>query len=272
VRCPVIFGVLQLWIGLGEGGRRVSGHSKWANIKHKKARVDAHKGKLFTKIGRELIMAAKAGGGDPNGNIRLKMAIQKAKEANMPADNIQRAIQRGTGEIEGAIYEEIMYEGYAAGGVAVMIQIATDNRNRTAADIRHMFSRSGGNLGESGCVAWIFERKGLLVIDPEGPQVEEDELLLLALDAGAEDVRAEENAVEIVAAPDDFEKVREILVSAGLQFAVAEVTMIPQNTIPVTDKEQVAQVIKLITMLEEHDDVQGVYANFDIPEELMAEF
>jgi len=250
----------------------VSGHSKWANIKHQKAKVDAHKGKLFTKIGREIIMAAKAGGGDPNGNIRLKMAVQKAKEANIPAVNIQRAIQRGTGEIEGEVYEEIMYEGYASGGVAVMMQIATDNRNRTAADIRHIFSRSGGNLGESGCVAWIFERKGLLVVDPEGPQIDEDELLLLALDSGAEDVRTEENSIEIVTAVDEFERVKETLANAGLLFTVAEITMIPQNTVPVTDRGQAAQVIKLITMLEEHDDVQDVYANFDIPEDIMNEF
>lgn len=250
----------------------MSGHSKWANIKHQKAKVDAHKGKLFTKIGREIIMAAKAGGGDPNGNIRLKMAVQKAKEANIPAVNIQRAIQRGTGEIEGEVYEEIMYEGYASGGVAVMMQIATDNRNRTAADIRHIFSRSGGNLGESGCVAWIFERKGLLVVDPEGPQIDEDELLLLALDSGAEDVRTEENSIEIVTAVDEFERVKETLANAGLLFTVAEITMIPQNTVPVTDRGQAAQVIKLITMLEEHDDVQDVYANFDIPEDIMNEF
>lgn len=247
----------------------MSGHSKWANIKHKKAKVDAHKGKLFTKIGREIIMAAKAGGGDPNGNMRLKMAVQKAKEANIPADNIQRAIQRGTGEIEGAVYEEIMYEGYAPGGVAVMMQIATDNRNRTAADIRHIFSRNGGNLGESGCVAWMFERKGLLVVDPEAPPIDEDELLLLALDAGAEDVRTEDDSIEIVAAIEDFEPVKEALAKAGLSFAVAEITMIPQNTVAVTDQEQAGQILKLINMLEEHDDVQEVYANFDLPEELM---
>lgn len=247
----------------------MAGHSKWANIKHKKAKVDAHRGKLFTKIGREIIMAAKAGGGDPNNNVRLKMAIQKAREANIPADNIQRAIQRGTGEIEGAVYEEILYEGYAPGGVAVMIQIATDNRNRTAADIRHIFSRNGGNLGESGCVAWMFERKGLLVLDPSAPPADEDELFLSALDAGAEDVRTEEDTVEIIVPADEFEPAKEALLKTGLVFSVAEVTMIPQNTVAVADPEQAAQILKLISMLEEHDDVQEVYANFDLPEELM---
>lgn len=247
----------------------MAGHSKWANIKHKKAKVDAQRGKLFTKLGRELIMAAKAGGGDPNTNLRLKIAIQKAREANMPADNIQRGIQRGTGEIEGANYEEIVYEGYAPGGVAVMIQLATDNRNRTASEIRHVFSRCGGSLGETGCVAWMFERKGLLVLDPDQPQKDEDELMLLALDAGAEDIRTEGDTTEIITAPDDFETVREALTEAGLKFIEAEITMLPQNLVEVTDVEQAAQVLKLVNMLEEHDDVQNVYANFDIPESLM---
>ncbi|NLK52902.1 MAG: YebC/PmpR family DNA-binding transcriptional regulator, partial [Syntrophomonadaceae bacterium] len=171
----------------------MAGHSKWANIKHRKAKVDAQRGQLFTKIGRELIMAAKAGGGDPNINFRLKAAIQKAKEANMPMDNIQRAIQRGTGEIEGVNYEEIVYEGYAPGGVAVMTSVVTDNRNRSASEIRHLFSRNGGSLGETGCVAWMFERNGLLVLDPENLSQNEDELLLLALEAGAEDIRQDED-------------------------------------------------------------------------------
>mgnify|MGYP000904883414 CR=1 FL=1 len=247
----------------------VAGHSKWANIKHRKAKVDAQRGQLFTKIGRELIMAAKAGGGDPNINFRLKAAIQKAKEANMPMDNIQRAIQRGTGEIEGVNYEEIVYEGYAPGGVAVMTSVVTDNRNRSASEIRHLFSRNGGSLGETGCVAWMFERKGLLVLDPENSPQNEDELLLLALEAGAEDIRQDEDNVEIITTPEDFDTVKESLMEAGINLATAEVTMVPQNLVSVTRKDQAEQVLKLVTMLEEHDDVQEVYANFDIPDELM---
>ncbi|NPV91535.1 MAG: YebC/PmpR family DNA-binding transcriptional regulator [Firmicutes bacterium] len=245
----------------------MSGHSKWATIKRHKSKVDAQRGKLFTKIGRELILAARAGGADPAGNMRLKMAITKAREANMPMDNITRAIKRGTGEIEGSAYEEITYEGYGPGGVAIMVSAATDNRNRTAAEIRHIFSKNGGSLGEGGCVAWMFQRKGVMNLDEPPP--DEDELLLLALDAGAEDVRVEEDSVEIITGADDFESVREALAGGGLVFARAEVTMLPQNTVSVEDREQAAAILRLMDMLEEHDDVQEVYSNFDIPETIM---
>lgn len=245
----------------------MSGHSKWANIKRHKSKVDAQRGKIFTKIGRELILAARSGGGDPSGNMRLKMAITKARENNMPMDNINRAIKRGTGEIEGAAYEEITYEGYGPGGVAIMVSAATDNRNRTAAEIRHIFSKNGGSLGEGGCVAWMFQRKG--VLDLEEPSQNEDDLLLLALDAGAEDIRVEEESVEIITGPDDFESVRDALTDGGLVFARAEVTMLPQNTVSVEDREQAAAILRLMDMLEDHDDVQEVYSNFDIPETIM---
>lgn len=250
----------------------MAGHSKWANIKHRKARVDAQKGKLFTKLGRELIMAAKAGGGDPDSNSRLKLAIQKAKNANMPADNIQRAIQRGTGEIEGAVYEEIMYEGYGPGGVAVMMRAATDSRNRTAAEVRHIFSRCGGNLGETGCVSWMFDRKGLLVLDTEELGMDRDELMLRAIDAGAEDVREDGgNSIEIITSPESFEEVKDNLSEQGLKFVVEEIIMLPQNTVQIEDKDKAEQIMRLINMLEEQDDIQDVYANYDIPDELMAQ-
>lgn len=245
----------------------MSGHSKWANIKHRKARMDAQRGKVFTKLGRELILAARAGGGDPANNMRLKMAITKARENNMPMDNITRAIKRGTGEIEGASYEETTYEGYGPGGVAIMLSVATDNRNRTAAEIRHLFSKNGGSLGESGCVAWMFQRKGVLNL--ENPSLDEDELLLLALEAGAEDFRSEGDSAEIITSSEDFEKVRDCLTGSGLSFARAEVTMLPQNTVSVEDREQAASILRLMDMLEDHDDVQEVYSNFDIPETIM---
>ena len=246
----------------------MSGHSKWANIKHRKAKVDAQRGKLFTRLGRELIMAARAGGGDPAANPRLKAAIQKAREANMPMENIQRAIQRGTGEIEGAVYEEVIYEGYGPGGIAIMLSIATDNRNRTAAEIRHIFSRYGGSLGESGCVSWMFQRKGVLTLDAE-QNWDEDELTVLALEAGAEDLRIEEGVAEILTAPEDFEAVKSFLAEKGFKFARAEVTLVPQTVVSITDREKAASVLRLIDMLEDHDDVQEVYANFDIPESIM---
>ncbi|NPV26512.1 MAG: YebC/PmpR family DNA-binding transcriptional regulator [Firmicutes bacterium] len=247
----------------------MSGHSKWANIKHKKAKMDAQRGKLFTKIGRELIMAARAGGGDPNVNMRLKTAIQKAREANMPNENIMRAIQRGTGEIEGVNYEEVTYEGYGPAGVAILLNIATDNRNRTAAEIRHIFSRNGGSLGESGCVAWMFHRKGLLIVDLAENQKDEDELMLMCLEAGAEDIKVEDGEAEITTSPEDFEAVKEALAREGLKFSVAEVTMVPQTTVQLTNPDQVSQMLRLMEMLEDHDDVQNVYANFDIPDEMM---
>lgn len=246
----------------------MSGHSKWANIKHKKARADAQKGKIFTKLGKEIIVAARQGGGDPNGNFRLKMAIQAAKAANMPNDNIQRAIQRGAGGAEGSNYEELTYEGYGPGGVAVMINILTDNRNRTAGEIRHLFSKNGGNMGETGCVGWMFAQKGQIILNRENVTLDEDELLLICLDAGADDVRVDEDSVEVLTAPSDLENVRQVLVDQNIEVESAAVSLIPENTVEVTDKEQAAKIIRLMDALDDHDDVQDVYVNFNIPDEI----
>ncbi|MBI2873502.1 MAG: YebC/PmpR family DNA-binding transcriptional regulator [Firmicutes bacterium] len=243
----------------------MSGHSKWANIKHRKAKTDAQKAKVFTKLGRELSVAAKEGGGDPDGNIRLRMAIQHAREANMPGDNIQRAIQRGLGASGGASYESITYEGYAPGGVAVMLDLLTDNRNRTAAEMRHLFSRHGGSLGETGCVAWMFDRKGLIIIDNAGGRHSEDDLLLLAAEAGAEDVNVDDRTIEIQTSPEDVMQVRETLAAKGMEITSAQVAMIPKNTVGISGKTA-EQVLRMVEAFEEHDDVQEVYANFDIDE------
>ncbi len=242
----------------------MSGHSKWATIKRKKAKVDAQRGKLFTRLSKEIILAAKAGGGDPDGNMRLKSAIQRAKEANIPNDNIQRAIMKGTGELGSGNFEEIIYEGYGPGGVAVMLEIMTDNRNRIAGEIRHFFSRYGGNLGETGCVSWMFDKKGLIVIDQE-TGADEDDLLLAALEVGAEDMKVEEDSFEIYTDPDNFEAVRDALAERGFALSEAELTMIPQTSINLADKEA-EQMLKLMDALEDLDDVQEVYANFDIVE------
>lgn len=239
----------------------MSGHSKWATIKRKKAKVDAARGKVFTQISKEILLAAKQGGGDPEKNLRLKNAVAKAKEANMPNDNIQRCVMKGTGEIGGGNYEEIVYEGYGPGGVAVMIEAMTDNRNRTAGEIRHLFSKNGGSLGESGCVSWMFEKKGLIVVD-RGSGVDEDELLLAALDAGAEDVKAEEDAFEILTGPDSFEAVREGLEAGGIKPAEAQVSLIPKTTVKISGA-QADQMLKLLDSLEELDEVGEVYTNFE---------
>lgn len=245
----------------------MSGHSKWANIKHRKGKADAQRGKIFTKIAREIIVAAKNGGGDPNANPRLKAALEKAREANMPNDNITRAIRRGTGEIEGAIYEEMIYEGYGPGGTAVLLELTSDNRNRTAGEIRYIFSRNGGNLGESGCVAWMFDRKGLIVLDQD-TSYDEDEVMMTALEAGAEDVSFEDGVVEITTLPDDLNQVKENLLGNNYKIASAELTMLPKNTIEL-DAENAAKMLKLMDLLEEHDDVQEAYSNFDISDEIM---
>ena len=240
----------------------MSGHSKWATIKRKKAKTDNQRGKLFTKLAKEIIVAAKQGGADPDGNMRLKAAIQRAKEANIPNDNIQRAVQKGAGSAGGDNYEEIIYEGYGPSGVAVMIEILTDNRNRTAGEVRHLFSRNGGNLGESGCVSWMFDKKGLIVVEKKDTLLEDD-LLMAALDAGAEDMKTEEDSYEIYTAPQDLDSVKESLLGQGIALADAEVTMMPQTTVSLTGKEA-EQMIRLMDALEDHDDVQDVYANFDI--------
>ena len=241
----------------------MSGHSKWATIKRKKAKVDAQRGKVFTRLAREIIVAARQGGGDPDGNIRLKTAIQKAKEANIPNDNIMRAIQRGIGEQGGSSLEEIIYEGYGPGGVAVMIEIMTDNRNRTAGEIRHIFTKNGGNLGETGCVAWMFQETGLIVIEKEDNPQDEDDLMLLAIECGADDFKVEEESYEIVCKPGETQRVKDSLENEGIVVALSEVTMIPQSTVNLESKEA-DQMLRLMDALEEHDDVQNAYANFEI--------
>ncbi|MGE5577089.1 MAG: YebC/PmpR family DNA-binding transcriptional regulator [Syntrophothermus sp.] len=249
----------------------MSGHSKWANIKHKKEKADAQRGQAFTKVTREIMVAARQGGPDPAANFRLRLAIEKAKSVNMPNDNIARAIKRGSGEMDGESYEELTYEGYGPGGVAVLLEILTDNRNRTAGDIRHIFSRHGGNLGENGCVSWMFEKKGLLAIEKTGlPKGwTEDDLMMQALEAGAEDVQSEGENYEIITTPADFEKVKGDLEKQGVKFASAEVTMIPKNTVEVAGKEA-GQLMRLLDALEEHDDVQNVHTNSEMSDETIA--
>jgi YebC/PmpR family DNA-binding regulatory protein len=244
----------------------MSGHSKWATTKHKKAATDAKRGKIFTKIGKEITVAAKLGGGDVNGNPRLRTAVAKAKSVSMPADNIKRAIQKGTGELPGVSYEEIVYEGYGPGGVAVILEVMTDNRNRTVSEIRNIFSKANGNMGEAGCVSWMFHKKGYLVVHRS--KADEERLMTLALDAGAEDMQAEDDNFVVTTALSDFEKVKKSLEDAGVALDVAEVTMIPQTYVKLDGKEA-QQMLRLVEALEDNDDVQNVYANFDIPDEIL---
>lgn len=238
----------------------MSGHSKWATIKHAKAKTDAQRGKVFTKIIKEITTAAKIGGGDPGGNPRLRLAIDKAKAANMPGDNIKRAIEKGVGG-GGTVMEELTYEGYGPGGVAVMIEILTDNRNRAAGEIRNLLEKGGGNLGAAGSVSYIFKRVGSIVFDKSA--VEEEKLTMAAIDAGAEDVLPEETTIEVITKPEDFEKVRDALKAAGLTPASAELTMHPTTTVKLTG-EAAQKALKLVANLEDHEDVQAVHANFDI--------
>ncbi|MEE8228559.1 MAG: YebC/PmpR family DNA-binding transcriptional regulator [candidate division NC10 bacterium] len=245
----------------------MSGHSKWAGIKHKKAKVDAQRGRIFTKVIREITVAARLGGGDPAANPRLRDAMDKAKAANMPQDNIIRAIKKGTGELEGVTYEECVYEGYGPSGVAIFLEVVTDNRNRTTAEVRKLFSKFGGNMGESGCVAWMFNKKGLIQVTAKG--VDEEQLLAVALEAGAEDVRGGERTYEIVTDLKDFKAVQTALEQASFPIEQAEITMMPQSTVCIEGKVA-EQVLRLMDGMEDHDDVQHVYANFDIPEEIMA--
>ena len=246
----------------------MSGHSKWSSIKHKKGAADAKRGQLFTKLTRALIVAAKDGGPDPASNLALQNAIEKARAASMPKDNIERAIARGSGTgADAAAYEQISYEGYGPGGVAVYVDVLTDNRNRTAGDVRHIFARHDGNLAESGAVAWLFERKGIVLVDRDS--TDEDELTLAAADAGAEDVADEGSSFEVTCAPEDLQAVREGLEAAGIAVTDAEVTMLPKTTVAVEDETVARKVLKLIDGLEENDDVQDVYANFDIPERVL---
>lgn len=245
----------------------MSGHSKWANIKHKKGAADAKRGKVFNKLIKEITVAARMGGGDPGGNPRLRSAIAAARAENMPKDNMERAIKKGTGELEGAVYEEITYEGYGPGGVAVLVECMTDNRNRTVAEVRSFFSKSGGNLGETGCVSWMFDKKGSLLVDKS--IVDEEKLMDMAIEAGAEDVAEEDEDFQVITAPEDFPDVREALEKGGVSFIEASVSMIPKNVIEVADEKTAGQLLKLLENLEDNDDVQKVHANFDIPDEIM---
>lgn len=243
----------------------MAGHSKWKNIQHRKNRQDTKKGKIFTKISREIFVAVRNGGDDPDMNPALRQALQKAKQNNMPASNVENTIKKAAGDVEGVNYEEILYEGYGPGGVAVLVEGLTDNRNRTAAEIRHIFSKNGGNLGESGCVSFLFERKGIIQLDLKANDTDEDTVMLEALEAGAEDVDISDNRAEITTSPEQFEQVREILETNGYSLEQAEVTRIPTTTVSVAGKEA-EQVIRLVEMLEDNDDVQNVHANFDMDE------
>ncbi len=246
----------------------MAGHSKWAQIKHKKAHTDAKKGRTFTRMVKEISVAARLGGGDPDGNPRLRLAIEKAKEVNMPQDNIKRAIMKGTGDLPGTSYEEFTYEGYGPGGVAVLIEVLTDNKNRTIPEIRHLMSKHGGNLGEAGCVAWMFQKKGYILVDKA--RGDEETLMTIALDAGAEDMKNDprEDNFEIITAPEDLSKVKGAVEGANISVSLAETTMLPMSYVPV-DEKTAEQVMRLMEVLEENEDVQNVYANFDVTNEVM---
>ena len=246
----------------------MSGHSKWSSIKHKKAARDAKRGKVFTKLIKEITIAARLGGGDQNANPRLRTAIAAAKAQSMPNDNIDRAIKKGTGESGGAALEEVTYEGYGSGGVAVMLEVVTDNRNRTVAEIRFIFSRHGGNLGAANSVAWMFKKRGIVTVEKSA--ADEDKLLEIALEAGADDVQSDSDAFQVMTAPDKFSAVRDAIEKAGVAIAHAETTLVPENTVAVSG-HTAEQVLKLIEELEDHDDVQNVSANFDISDEEMAQ-
>ncbi|KAE9633751.1 YebC/PmpR family DNA-binding transcriptional regulator [Defluviitalea raffinosedens] len=244
----------------------MSGHSKFANIKHKKEKADAKKGKIFTKIGREIAVAVKEGGPDPANNAKLRDVIAKAKSNNMPNDTIERSIKKAAGDVSGVSYEPITYEGYGPSGVAVIVEVLTDNKNRTAANVRHAFSKGGGNLGTTGCVSFMFDKKGQIIIE-RSDDIDEDELMMLALDAGAEDFNVEEEGYEVLTAPEDFSAVREALEKAGIKMASAEIAMIPQTTTTLTDEQDIKKMRILLDLLEDDDDVQEVYHNWDEPEE-----
>ncbi len=244
----------------------MSGHSKWSSIKHKKGALDAKRGKIFTKLIKEITIAARMGGGDPDGNPRLRTAIAGAKAQNMPNDNITRAIKKGTGELEGVHYEETTYEGYGPGGAALLIEVMTDNKNRTVGEIRALLGKNGGNMGETGCVAWMFDKKGLIVVPADA--MGEDALMELALEAGADDLEKTDDTYEIVTAMENFDAVHKALEEKSITMELAELTTIPKNTVAVNEKNGRA-LLKLMDVLEDHDDVQKVYSNFDIPEDVM---
>lgn len=246
----------------------MSGHSKWSTIKRKKGATDARRGKIFTKLIKEITVAARFGGGDADANPRLRAAIAAAKAENMPKDNIERAVKKGTGELEGVAYEEVHYEGYGPGGAAVLVESLTDNKNRTVADVRYVFSKSGGSLGEAGCVAWMFGKKGLFVFEKES--VDEETLMEVTLDAGAEDIRDEEGTFEVITSVGDFEAVKKTLDEKGMGYSLAEITMVPQTTVELEGKEA-EQMLRLMDALEDSDDVQEVYSNFDISDKTLEE-
>jgi len=244
----------------------MSGHSKWHSIKHKKGAVDAKRGKVFTKLIKEITVATRMGGKDPESNARLRAAIAAAKAENMPKENIERGIKKGTGELEGSTYEEATYEGYGPGGVAVLVEVLTDNKNRTVAEVRHLFERHGGSLGAAGCVAWMFSQKGLIVFPKD--RTDEEKLFDVALEAGAEDIKEEEKEFEVLTEPSLFEQVKTAVEGTGLTYALAEITMIPQTTTSLEGKNA-QQMLTLMELLEDNDDVNHVYANFDISDEVM---
>jgi YebC/PmpR family DNA-binding regulatory protein len=246
----------------------MSGHSKWHSIKHAKGAADAARGKLFARLARQIEVAAREGGGDVDGNPTLRTMVQKARDGSMPKDNIERAIKRGTGELEGVTYEAITYEGYATNGVAVYVEALTDNRNRTGAEVKNVFTRNGGSLAEPGAVAWQFERKGVVILDKA--VAEEDDLMLVALEAGAEDISDQGDTWQITTAPTDLNAVRSALTDGGIEIKEFELTMLPSTTVGLDDASKAKSVLRVIDALEEHDDVQNVYANFDIPDDIMA--
>ena len=246
----------------------MSGHSKWSSIKHKKGAADAKRGKLFSKLSRAIIVAAREGGADPEGNASLATAIQKARDASMPKDNIERAIARGAGTAtEGEVFETVTYEGYGPEGVAVFVEALTDNRNRTAAEVRHVFAKHEGNLGTSGAVAWLFERKGVLIVPADG--VDEETLMLVAADGGAEDIELDGSSFQVISAPDDLAAVRAALDEAGIAYDSADLTLLPKTTVSVEDEGAAKKLVRLMDALEDNDDIQAVYANFDIPEGIL---
>ncbi len=242
----------------------MSGHSKWSNIKHKKEKSDAKKGKIFTKLGREITVIVKNGGADPESNSKLRDVIAKAKANNMPNDNIERCIKKASGEMGDATYEEITYEGYGPSGVAVIVETLTDNRNRTAGDVRHYFDKFGGNLGQTGCVSFMFDTKGVLIVEDEDAKIDEDTIMMEALEAGAEDISFDEGSYEILTAPENFSAVRDALSRSGYEFASAEIERIPQTTVSLENEDDVTLMNKLIDILEDNDDVQNVYHNWEI--------
>lgn len=245
----------------------MAGHSKWSNIKNRKGKEDAKRAKEFTKLGRYIMVAAKEGGADPEYNPALKAAIEKAKAANMPNDNIERAIKKGSGELGADSYEDIIYEGYGPGGIAVFVSCLTDNRNRTASEVRHAFDKFGGNLGQSGCVSFMFDRKGILAIE-KNDKIDEEELMLQAIDLGAEDFNSDDDGYEIITSPEDFNGIRDALSGRGYEFTVAELAFIPQNTTELNDDDDIKNMIKLIEILEDNDDIQEIYHNWQIPDDL----